>query len=128
MRILIITALLQGVTLYSFGQTSISNTKRDATISVPQSIEMRLEFANDSFTIYRVNGRVAEICYFSQKNVSLLIRKLSGVSPCSSGYEAWYKIEWLDNSNKFVLHNLSDACRQRSNSWTSIRIDGKVTN
>jgi len=104
MKILIITALLQVVALYSSGQTPISNTKWDATIAVPQSIEMRLEL------IYRVNGRVAELSYFLQNHDSLFIRKLSGVSSCSSGYEACYKIEWLDNGNKFILHNLSDTC------------------
>ena len=128
MKILIITQLLLFITFYGFSQISINNTRWDAHASIPQSIDVRLEFARDSFSIYRLNGKLAETSYFSQKSDSLFIRKLWGVSPCSSGYEAWYRIEWLDNGNKFILHNLSDTCRQRSNSWTSMRIDAKINN
>lgn len=126
MKFLIITTLLECITFNTFAQTLINNTSWDAHTTIPRSMDLRLEFARDSFSIYRLNGRLAETSYFSQKNDSLLIRKLWGVTPCSSGYEAWYKIEWVDNGNKFILHNLSDTCRQRANSWTNMRIDGKI--
>lgn len=126
MKLLIITSLLHFVAFSVFAQISISNTSWDAHTTIPQSVDLRLEFARDSFSIYRRNGRLAETSFFSQRNDSLFIRKLWGVSPCSSGYEAWYKIEWLENGTKFILHNLSDTCRQRSNSWTSLRIYGKI--
>ena len=126
MKIFIITALLQFATHHLLGQNSINNTKWDARVTIPQAIYVRLEFARDTFFITRLNGRVAEESYFSQRNDSLLIRKLSGVTPCSTGYEVWYKIEWIENGTKFLFHNLNDTCRQRVNSWTSLRIDKKI--
>ena len=126
MKIFIITALLQFATPHLFGQNSINNTKWNAHVTIPQTIDVRLEFARDTYDFYYpflLNGRVAEASYFLQRNDSLLIRKLSGVTPCSTGYEAWYKIEWIENGTKFLFHNLNDTCRQRVNSWTSLRID-----
>lgn len=81
---------------------------------------------HEQVSIFRLNGKLAEPSYFLQKNDSLFIRKPGGVSPCRSGYEAWHKIEWLENVNKFILHNISDACRRQSNSWTSMRIRSGV--
>jgi hypothetical protein len=126
MKLLIITALLHCLTFNASAQISIADTRWDARTTIPQSIDLKLEFSRDSFSIYRLNGKLAETSYFLQKNDSLFIRKLWGVSPCSSGYEAWYNIEWLENGNKFILHSLSDTCRQRANSWTSLRINGKI--
>ena len=115
MKLLMGSVLLQFITLNAFAQTSIINTRWDAHTTIPQSLDLRLEFAKDSFSVYRLNGKLAETSYFLQKNDSLFIRKLWGVSPYSSGYEACYKIEWPDNGNKFILHNISDTWRQRSN-------------
>ena len=126
MKVLSISVLLQLANLYSFSQASLNNTKWDARITIPQTTEVRLEFTRDTFFISRPNGRVAEASYFTQRNDSLLIRKLSGVSPCSPGYEAWYKIEWMENGNRFSLQSLTDTCRQRANSWKSIMIQEKV--
>lgn len=52
------------------------------------------------------------------------------VSPWSSGYVARNKIEWPDNGNKFILHNIYDASRQPSYSWTRFadRLKGQELN
>jgi hypothetical protein len=73
MKLLMTPVLLQCITLNAFAQISINNTSWDAYTTIPQSIDLRLEFAIDRFSIYHLNGKLAETAYFLQKNDSLLI-------------------------------------------------------
>lgn len=125
MKILIIVAF-HLIATNLIAQNTLINTKWNAHFEIPRSFDTKIEFKKDTFSVYRPNGMMAESNYFIQSNDSLFIRKLSGVSPCQDASVGWYKIEWLENGSKFILHNLSDSCRPRSNAWTSMRIVAKL--
>jgi putative CocE/NonD family hydrolase len=127
MKILITTILAQVIILYSVAQNSLINTKWKAHIEIPRSADIAIEFKKDTFLMYRPNGAVGEWTYFLQQNDSLFVRKISGFFPCPNEAQGWYKIEWLENGENFLLHNLSDSCKPRSNSWTGMRVIGRIT-
>ena len=56
--------------------------------------------------------------YFIQRNDTLIIRKISGSSPCPEQAQGIYKIEWLENGNKFRLYGITDECEGRIGVFT----------
>jgi hypothetical protein len=36
-----------------------------------------------------------------------------------AGAEEWYRIEWLDNGEKFLLRNINDDCSSRIAGFTA---------
>ena len=56
--------------------------------------------------------------YFIQRNDTLIIRKISGSSPCPEQAQGIYRIEWWENGNKFRLYGISDECEGRIGVFT----------
>jgi hypothetical protein len=56
--------------------------------------------------------------FFIQRNDTLIIRKISGPSPCPEQAEGFYLIEWFENANKFRLHGINDECEGRIGVFT----------
>lgn len=95
-------------------QNSVSNTKWSVHMETPRQADLIWLFKNDSFFVYVNNEKQpVGVGTFKQHNDSLLIRKVSGSSPCPDGSEGWYKIEWLENGEKFKLHLIKDDCPAR---------------
>jgi hypothetical protein len=105
-------SLAQISVLMAVSQISISNTKWLVHTEMPQPRDLVLDFKKDTLRIFE-QGRETSSAAFLQHNDSLLIRKLSGNSPCPVGSEGWYRIEWLENGEKFLLHILNEDCRYR---------------
>ena len=113
MKILVVAALAQFITCYSFAQNSISNTKWRGTFLIPHSVDVNLTFKKDTLYIKTGTSEEVGIVFFIQRNDTLIIRKISGPSPCPEQAEGSYLIEWLENGNKFRLHGISDECEGR---------------
>ena len=113
MKILIIATITQFLTLYAFAQNSISDTKWLVHTEMPQPKDLVLNFKKDTLGILAEPGNEIGSATFLQRNDSLFIRKVSGRSPCPNGSEGWYKIEWLENGDKFFLHILTEDCPYR---------------
>jgi hypothetical protein len=126
MKIILTVAFINFLFLSAIAQTQIINTKWKAQTAVPRTADIDLEFSKDTFKINGPSGRGIEIMLFSQQNDSLYIRKVSGPSPCPGATEAWYRIEWLENGEKFLLHLLGDSCTRRANGIKSIRINNRI--
>ena len=94
-------------------QVSISNTKWKATLLIPHAVDVNFTFKKD--TLYMTTETSAEVGtnFFIQRNDTLMIRKISGSSPCPEQAQGIYRIEWLENGNKFRLHGISDECEGR---------------
>ena len=108
-------------------QSSLVNTKWKGKTEFPSLAEVQLEFKTDSFSFFfSQDTSRPELMTFSQRNDSLLLKKISGISPCADGTEAWYRIEWLENGEKFLLHDLSDICRGRVRCFTTIKITERI--
>ena len=56
--------------------------------------------------------------FFTQRNDTLMTGKTSGSSPCPKQAQGIYRIEWLENGNKFRLHGISDECEVRIGVFT----------
>jgi len=112
--------ILAGTFLFSlvaFSQTNFVNSKWKPQTESPRI--KYLEFKKDSLSILFTSGREAEVMNFSQNHDSLVVKKISGTSACAIGVEGWYRIEWLINDEKFLLHKISDDCSGRALGFTS---------
>lgn len=113
MKKFLFIAMVQLSALVALSQISISNTKWLVHTEMPQPRDLVLDFKKDTLRILDEQGNETSSATFLQRNDSLLIRKVSGRSPCPDGSEGWYRIEWLENGDKFLLHILSEDCRYR---------------
>lgn len=113
MKILITTMLAIFFGVGANAQISISNTKWMVHAEMPQPRNLVLDFKKDTLRILDEQGNLTSSATFMQRNDSLFIRKASGRSPCPDGSEGWYKIEWLENGDKFLLHILNEDCPYR---------------
>jgi cell wall-associated protease len=113
MKKILFIIIAQLFVLIAVSQISISNTKWLVHTDVPQSRNLVLDFKKDTIRILDEQGNETSSATFLQHNESLLIRKVSGRSPCPDGSEGWYRIEWLENGEKFLLHVINEDCRYR---------------
>ena len=112
MRILIIVTL-HFIAISLFAQNSISNTKWKATLLIPHAVDVNFTFKKDTLYMTAESSGEVGTNFFIQRNDTLMIRKISGSSPCPEQAEGIYRIEWLENGNKFRLHGISDECEGR---------------
>ena len=113
--ILVILAILLGMDGMS---QSIANSKWKATLLIPHAVDVNFTFKKDTlYMTTEIGGEVGTI-FFIQQNDTLMIRKISGSSPCPEQSQGIYRIEWLENGNKFRLHGISDECEGRIGVFT----------
>ena len=105
--------IAQLIDFVALSQLSISNTKWSVHTERPQPRDLVLDFKKDTLRILDEQGNETSSATFLQRNDSLFIRKASGRSPCPDGSEGWYRIEWLENGDKFLLHILTEDCPYR---------------
>ena len=117
MKILISAALVL-VTIYSSGQNSLSNTKWKGVFLIPHAVDVMLDFKKD--TLYITTGTSDEVgtIFFTQQKDTLVIKKISGPSPCTEQTQGKYRIEWFENGDTFRLHGISDECEGRIGVFT----------
>jgi len=118
MKMLLTTAFAL-FTLAAHSQNSVSNTKWKGQIQVPQTLDIVLEFRNDTLIASSAEGMELESMFFSQSKDTLKLRKLNGQSPCDYITEGLYRLEWADNGGKVILHMIKDDCDARAGSITS---------
>ena len=118
MRILIIVTI-QFIVIGLFAQNSISNTKWKATLLIPHAVDVNFTFKKDTLSITTQTSEEVGTIFFIQRNDTLMIRKISGSSPCPEQSQGLYRIEWLENGNKFRLHGISDECEGRAGVFTT---------
>ena len=89
---------------------TISNSYWKGTLLIPNAVDVKFTFKKD--TLYITNESSSEVgtLVFTQRNDTLVIKKVSGPSPCPEQAQGIYRIEWLENGNKIRLHGISDEC------------------
>jgi hypothetical protein len=97
---------------------TISNTKWKATLLIPHAVDVSFTFKND--TLYMTTETSGEVGtnFFIQRNDTLMVRKISGSSPCPEQAQGIYRIRWLESGNKFQLSGISDECEGRIGVFT----------
>ena len=111
--------ILASISTKLTAQTSISNTKWKATLLIPHAVDVNFIFKKD--TLYMTTETSGEVGtnFFIQRNDTLMIRKISGSSPCPEQAQGLYRIEWLEKEKKFRLHGISDECEGRIGVFTT---------
>jgi len=117
MKIVIITAFLL-FNINSFGQNSLSNTKWKGVFLIPHAVDVTLNFKKDTLYLEDEKGQQFGTLVFFHRSDTLVITKISGSSPCPEQSKGSYRIEWLENGNKFRLHGISDECEGRIGVFT----------
>jgi len=117
MKILVIVAFLFAAIGLS-AQNSLSKTKWQGTLLIPGAVDVTLNFSKDTLYITGENGEEVGTILFIQQKDTLMIRKISGPSPCPEQAQGIYRIEWFDNGNHLRLHGISDECEGRIGVFT----------
>jgi cell wall-associated protease len=114
--ILIIVIILSGIPGIS---QPIANNKWKSVFLIPHAVDVILDFKKDTLYLVIEMGQRMGTLIFSQRNDTLMITKISGASPCPEQSTGWYRIEWLENGEKFLLRGISDECEGRIGTFTT---------
>ena len=117
---LCITAFL---TLNSAGQNSLANSQWKSIMLMPDAVDVKFIFKKDTLFIISEPISVIGTIFFSQQNDTLLIRKISGPSPCPEDARGMYRIQWIEKGKKFRLQPISDECEGRIGPFTLYPFD-----
>lgn len=112
---LIIVVVLLGIPATS---QTVADTKWKTTLFIPDAVDVDFTFKKDTFYMTAKTSDNVVTNFFIQRNDTLIIRKISGRSPCTEQAQGKYRIEWLENGNKFRLHGISDECERRIGVFT----------
>ena len=97
---------------------TISNSNWKGTLLIPYAVDVKFTFKKDTLYITTETGQEVGTLLFTQRNDTLMIRKISGSSPCPEQTQGIYRIEWSEKGNKFRLHGISDECEGRIGVFT----------
>lgn len=114
--ILIIVIILLGIP--GISQT-IANSKWKSVFLIPHAVDVVLDFKKDTLYLTFEKGERMGTIIFSHRNDTLMITKISGASPCPEQSTGLYRVEWLKNGEKFLLHGISDECEGRIGTFTT---------
>lgn len=118
MKTTLVTVFVIFLTVQSFAQNAINNIKWKATLLIPHAVDVNFTFKKDTLYITTQTSDEVGTNFFIQSNDTLMIRKISGSSPCPEQAQGMYRIEWFENGNKFRLHGISDECEGRIGVFT----------
>jgi len=112
----LIMALLAVICLswYTPAANQLANTKWKGTLFAPNAIEGILDFKTDTFKII-LGSQIIETMSYQTKGDTLVIKKLSGGSPCS-GQFGQYKYSVKGNVLNFAV--IRDDCDARPPSFS----------
>jgi hypothetical protein len=98
-------------------QAQLTSSKWNGSLNVPELVPVALTFKSDTLeVIYAENGEVLETMSYKVSGDTLLLKKISGGSPCPDG--STFKVKYSIKQEHLVITPLSDDCPMRSESWT----------
>jgi hypothetical protein len=118
MKILIVI-ILSFISLNLSAQTTISNTKWKAILLIPHAVDVTFTFKKDTLFMTAESSVEVGTLIFFQQGDTLMIKKVSGPSPCPEQVQGIYLINWLEVGKKFRLSGISDECESRIPVFTS---------
>lgn len=120
MKIIVITVLISLFTFHSSAQITIQNTKwKGMVVRGANTNEIVFDFKKDTLYNYRNGTELISIFAFSQSHDTLTVSKTGGTGPCPMNSKGTYRIESLENGEKFHFRLLSDECPGRGTGWTA---------
>lgn len=126
MKKILLLVIAQLHLLFGFAQHSLSNSKWNAYSEIPMSRDLQLVFKKDSFLIFTQDGKeLGEAMTYSVHDDILRFQKIMGETPCASGTEGLYKIQWLEQGKNYSFQLISDPCVGRANFFRDLKLKGK---
>ncbi len=119
MKIVLSAAFIFLLALPATAQVSVNNSKWKGVFLIPHAVDVILDFKKDTLYITTVASDEVGTIFFTQQNDTLMIKKISGPSPCPEQAQGKYRIEWFENGNKFRLHGISEECDGRTGVFTT---------
>jgi hypothetical protein len=102
---------------FSLAKAQFANTKWNGMLMVPEQISVILDFKKDTLIISSdESGEVLETMSYSIKADTLVLKKVSGGSPCPEG--SFGKVKFNMANNKLSILSVVDSCQMRAAAWT----------
>lgn len=105
-------SLVLGLLAIGSLKAQYTNTSWKGTYYIPDATDMILQFKQDTLLLnYFEDGSNAEMMKYEMKGDTLIMTKISGISPCD-GIKGSYKLSVKDN--KLFMTLIEDSCDARA--------------
>jgi hypothetical protein len=112
-----LTLLLCFLGFGSYAHAQLANSKWSGTIAGPDIMSAILSFKTDTLEVIAAeSGDPLETMSYKISGDTLLLKKISGGSPCPEGSSL--KVKFIIQRDNLLITPLSDDCEMRSKSWT----------
>ena len=117
MKIFLTIAFITFFAVPTFAQVSFKNTQWKGQIS--SQGEVKMDFKSGTAYIYRNGNELISTFTFYKSQDTITIFKIGGVGSCAINGKGIYRIEMLENGEKFNFHLISEECPGRGIGLTS---------
>lgn len=117
MKIFLPIAFITFFAVPTFAQLSVKNTRWKAQIS--SQGEVKMEFKTDTVYFYRNGDELISTFTYYKRQDTITIFKVSGVGNCPGNSKGIYRIEMLENGEKFYFRLIDEECYGRGLGMTS---------
>lgn len=107
-----VLSLLIVCTITANAKAQYANTSWKGVYYIPDSTDMVLQFKQDTLLLnYFADGSIAETMNYEMKGDTLIMTKISGISPCD-GIKGSYKLAL--KGDKLFMTLIKDSCDARA--------------
>ena len=118
MKIFLTIAFITFFAVPTFAQVSFKNTQWKGQIS--SQGEVKLDFKSDTVYIYRNGNELISTFTYAKSHDTITVFKVGGgTGPCPVNGKGIYRIEMVENGEKFYFHLISEECPGRGMGLTS---------
>ncbi len=110
----VIFVLMLLVTTVS-AKAQLNGTKWRGNVNVPEDVTVLLDFQKQTLEMTAMDGNQLESMSYTVKGDTILLKKLSGGSPCD--LDSTFKVKYTINDDKLSITPLTDDCEGRQRAW-----------
>lgn len=110
----VIFVLMLLVTTVS-AKAQLNGTKWRGNVNVPEDVTVLLNFQKQTLEMTAMDGNQLESMSYTVKGDTILLKKLSGGSPCD--LDSTFKVKYTINYDKLNITPLTDDCEGRQRAW-----------
>ncbi len=110
----VIFVLMLLVTTVS-AKAQLNGTKWRGNVNAPEDITVLLNFQKQTLEMTAMDGNQLESMSYTVKGDTILLKKLSGGSPCD--LDSTFKVKYSIKDDKLSITPLTDDCEGRQRAW-----------
>ncbi len=96
-------------------KAQLNGTKWRGNVNVPEDVTVLLNFQKQTLEMTAMDGNQLESMSYTVKGDTILLKKLSGGSPCD--LDSTFKVKYTINYDKLSITPLTDDCEGRQRAW-----------